>query len=896
MFWESTGQQTGMPDAFEAFQELLRSREPDYQLFLRELGLKEPSLSEWERVRSHILRRLSMAMEGLIEGRAGTSDITALLRQAIRTYERRLAVKSSSWQILSSREEATGLRSVGECDPNMTMLTADPWCPQWLPYTNNIDQLRVRSEDTSAPGDGLLHAMTGGEFISYRSEAQKAATQACLFAPPGSTLLVTLPTGGGKSLCMQLPAWQESRGGKIKGGTTLVVVPTISLALDQERQTHNYFSGAPSAEYRPCSLTSATPEIAKTTIRQGLLNGTLPILYLSPEWLMHSSFYDICLEAAKRGTIHRLVIDEAHLVETWGAGFRTEFQFLSAYRRKLLDASQGKLRTLLLSATVSRDCERLLKELFGRKDRFFYVRADRVRPELSYWFDYSETQALREEHIIEALRHLPRPAILYVASPGEAKKWLRALRGQGFERIAAYSGDTEATERKRLIDEWSQDKRDIMVATSAFGVGVDKGGVRTIIHAYLPENVERFYQEVGRAGRDGYSAVSLVCAAKGDDQRAYDVTRPARITLEKALSRWEGMQNTRRLLPGRGDFVLLDTNAPPSKKPDMYRGLSNREWNEHTLLLMQRAGLIRIADTRDETDLQAPDEPDKTTASRDDDPSWLLVDLPKPQVTSYPRGDLFRTAFEEKREEEVKEIRRKLKEMVRLFRSFASGTATRCLAYAFAEVYPGSALACGGCPVCRKEGQAPYLQPMPLDTEYALAPSPGRFLQKDFEEIMGQKKRINLIAEDLLDAQQLEALQQVLAYLVGTGFQQLILPTILIDNSTWLQGMVRKLAQHASIPHVVTPEKWIAKGKDQPLCPVPTVVVYPTRDDEADQFHRDFRRRQTARLLRVPLITVVQRNLRLESESGKFLDRIDGIGRSLEDLLSFLEESQELPF
>lgn len=166
MFGESTQQQLGMPDVFEAFQKVLWSQEPDYQGFLRQLGLKEPSLNESERVRCHVLKRLSMALEGLAERRAGTSDITALLRQAIRSYERRLAIKSSLWQILSSREEATGLRPVEDRDPSMTMLAADPWRPHWLLDASNIDHLSLRRDNTPIVGDGLLYAMSNGAFVS----------------------------------------------------------------------------------------------------------------------------------------------------------------------------------------------------------------------------------------------------------------------------------------------------------------------------------------------------------------------------------------------------------------------------------------------------------------------------------------------------------------------------------------------------------------------------------------------------------------------------------------------------------------------------------------------------------------------------------------------------------
>src|SRR5947209_6156159 len=287
---------------------------------------------------------------------------------------------------------------------------------------------------------------------------------------------------------------------------------------------------------------------------------------------MNTSLYHICLEAAARGTINRLVIDEAHLVETWGAGFRTEFQFLSAYRRKLLKASQGQLHTLLLSATVSEKCAELLKKLFSSQGTFYSVRADRLRPEISYWFHYADDETIRQVYVMDALCHLPRPVILYVTSPDDTKVWLELLRGQGFERIAAFSGETDADERLRLIKEWNNNQRDVMVATSAFGVGVDKSDVRTVIHACLPENVDRFYQEVGRAGRDGFSAISLMCLAKGDFQKAQNMTRTARITAAKAIPRWEGMQETQRFVSERSDVALLETIATPSENPELYQG------------------------------------------------------------------------------------------------------------------------------------------------------------------------------------------------------------------------------------------------------------------------------------------------------------------------------------
>lgn len=888
-----------MNKIFETFQELLRSSEPNYSLFRRQLIAKQASMSGKELVRSNILMRLNLALDGFTEQRAGTSDVSSLLRQAIRAYERRLEVKRSLWQVLSSREQAFGLRATAEREPDMVELFADPWRPAWLADVGEIDQLEQRRCDTPAIGDGLLYAMSGGKFATYQSEAQKAAVQACLFAPPGSTLLVTLPTGGGKSICMQLPAWQESRGGSIKGGTTLVIVPTVSLALDQEERAQNSFADAPSLEYKPCSLTSATPEVVRSAIRSGLLNGTLPILYTSPESLMNSSLYRICLEAAERGTINRLVIDEAHLVETWGAGFRTEFQFLSAYRRKLLEASRGQLRTLLLSATVSEKCAALLKKLFGNPGSFYTVRADRLRPEISYWFHYADDEAAKRACVMDAICHLPRPIILYVGTPDDAEAWLELLRGQGFERIAAFSGETDAEERLRIIKEWNSNRRDVMVATSAFGVGVDKSDVRTVIHACVPENIDRFYQEVGRAGRDGFSALSLVCVTSGDLPKTQSMTRAARITAAKAIPRWEGMQRTQRPLSGRSDTILLDTNATPSENPEMYQGQSNREWNEHTLLLMQRAGLIDITDTRDENALPGSvsaepgaDVPGVTSA-------WLQVQLLHPHVTSYPRSDDFLTTFDRTRQLETEDVKKALQKMWRLALSYATTSASRCLAHLFAEIYPQSALACGGCPVCRREKRPPYAHSLPLDIEGMMPPPLPQVENVALEELMGWSSRINVILDEPCDITTLKQINSLLIGLVRVGFQQLILPAELVYDEVWANALVAGLADFTAIPHTIFVDSWLLNSEsteDRPIYAVPTVIVYPLQDEWADRFHLALRLRQAAQLQQVAIIAIVRRSLMLASESGRYVERINGLSHSVDSLLARLGSPEELIF
>jgi len=125
------------------------------------------------------------------------------------------------------------------------------------------------------------------------------------------------------------------------------------------------------------------------------------------------------------------------------------------------------------------------------------------------------------------------------------------LRRQGFTRVAAFTGNTLDTERERLLRDWGEDRIDLMVATSAFGVGVDKADVRTVVHACMPENLDRYYQEVGRGGRDGCSAVSLLCYTPDDLDVAYSLSSGKVITVEKAFARWEAMRHGAQFLSNR---------------------------------------------------------------------------------------------------------------------------------------------------------------------------------------------------------------------------------------------------------------------------------------------------------------------------------------------------------
>jgi hypothetical protein len=369
-----------------------------------------------DQIRGLSILRACLALQEMQTDDSLAFNVAVLLRQTIQSYRQKRQVSSALWSLLSRYEEQVGLKISEDDEPELITIDAEMWHPLWLPTTQfaPIEGMAQRRIPETVIGDGLLYSMTeiaGKAFSSYQSISQKLAVEMCLFAPLGSTILITLPTGNGKSMCTLLPAWLDSDGGRKGNGTTLVIVPTIALAEDQVRHAAPYFNDAFDTSYTPHCWTGSTTAQERDIILDAISKGTLPILYTSPEALLSSGLRDLCLET---GSITRLVIDEAHLVEYWGAQFRVEFQLLSAYRQRLLEATQGRLRTILLSATVTDNCQELLEKLFSPDCPLTSFCANALRPEIATWFSKASSAAEQKKRILEALTHLPRPAILYV--------------------------------------------------------------------------------------------------------------------------------------------------------------------------------------------------------------------------------------------------------------------------------------------------------------------------------------------------------------------------------------------------------------------------------------------------------------------------------------------------
>jgi ATP-dependent DNA helicase RecQ len=857
--------------AITELREALSRPESDWRSVAAHFASHLPKRPGAEQARHRMVTRLAKALAA--DDPASASDLAPLLRQVVCSHGQSLTLAPSLFDRIGLRLSASGLRP-GVEDSDGIPIFADEWKPSWLDDVSSMDDLDYRRREPTVLGDGMTQRVVG--YPTYQSDAQKAAVLSCLFAPQGSTTLVTLPTGSGKSLCAQLPAWMETRGGAKAGGTTLLVVPTVALAADQERQARALFTGTRSGGDVPQAWLGDSDPESRRTMKQGLRDGTIPLLITSPEALMSGQLGAACIEAANLRGLTRLVIDEAHLIESWGASFRTDFQLLAALQRKLLDASQNQIRTVLLSATVSRSCERLLRRLFDQGTGYQAVQANRLRPEPGLWFSEAPSWEVRQDRVVEALRFAPRPAIVYMTRPEDAIALHNHLRlHEGYQRTATFSGETGSTERQRINRAWQADTIDIMVATSAFGLGVDKPDVRTVIHATLPENTNRYYQEVGRAGRDGCSAFTLLCTAPSDTDLASGLTSKSVITTETALDRVRGLQKSAVMDERQGNRLVIDPEAPPASKPTMRRSERSREWNEHVLLMLQRAGVLRIVDARIDFD--------EVTAQR-----RFLLELEIYDHNAFRDLDSrMRDLLDRARTEERETLDLEASALLQLARAQLNNTHVDCVGYDFAGLYPGCSLACGGCPSCRRFDRPPYLKSCRVSLDIADVSTTPAAIAKQLAAKLGPGRRAIVTWEGHRDIGELRPITPLLVRLAVLGMKQFVLPGDLADDERWHSSFIKALSDDSIGEHLVIDDTWVGQHSERPVFPLPTVVLYPVHDERADALHRAIERRSM--LTGQPTISIVHNDLTLRCLGGRFRDKQDGLTQRWETFARDLE-------
>lgn len=532
-----------------------------------------------------------------LDAAAAPADRGALLRTLAWLKGGRIDVEADGLALAPS-DEAEQVRFGFRIAADQSALwLRDDLGPAWWPGDLQVDPADRRA---LSPGsaDAVLLRLT--DRRAYRSLAQKAALRALLTQQPGSGLLASMPTGAGKSLVFQMAALAGREAAP--GACVAVIVPTVALALDHERSLDGIRGLQGSL--------ALTGDLAPTMLRERLdafRRGEVPVLLLGPEMALREDVQAALAEAAAPeplafgldARLTHLVVDEAHIVETWGRSFRPDFQRLPALLRRLRIVNP-ETRLVLLSATLPPAAREVLRRDWGSGAPWLEVDARVPRYEHDVVIASFRDSKARDDALDWVMDHLPRPTILYATEVEAAKVLHRRLALRGHARLALFTGDSTTEERRDVVRGWAEDDLDIVVATSAFGMGVDKPDIRSVVHACLPEGPSRWYQEIGRAARDGGQGVAALLftdhgGSDDDVDRARGLALSGWLTRSLAELRWDAMKRSeRREWVGAHLRIHVDLDAVR----DGLAGRSsdyNRAWNRSLLMLMQRAGTIEIA-------------------------------------------------------------------------------------------------------------------------------------------------------------------------------------------------------------------------------------------------------------------------------------------------------------
>ena len=328
-------------------------------------------------------------------------------------------------------------------------------------------------------------------FQSFRA-GQKEVIQSIM---DGRDTLAMLPTGTGKTLCFQMP-------GYLLDGLVIIISPLLALMQDQVEQMKS------NGEKRVASLNSFLTIQERDRVIRSL--PLLKFLYISPE-MLRSRFI---LDKLKKVNIALFVVDEAHCISQWGYDFRPSYLQLNRIRNEL-----KKPLTLALTATATPEVQADILENLSIQNAAKFIHGVN-RDNISILVEEAKDYQDKLEMLMNSLKRVEGSGIVYVSSRKLAEQLSEWLLEKGFDGVAYYHGGMETSDRILIQQQFLSGQLRIIVATNAFGMGINKNDIRFIFHLNMPLSVEAYVQEIGRAGRDGLSSVAILIYTEGDEWQA----------------------------------------------------------------------------------------------------------------------------------------------------------------------------------------------------------------------------------------------------------------------------------------------------------------------------------------------------------------------------------------